>query len=175
MMDKNKINFWIDAATFVVFVILVFTGFLLYTHAFGGSGREGGFTIGGLSWKDIHMIASLVFLALIIVHLVFHRSWGATCGKKYTGVGLWILGALMGLLLLAAVCVPFFFAGEHPGGNGYRGGRGVDYGIESNLSGFNRGPGPGRISGDVNLKTVEIPAKTAPGTRAGGHRWGKNR
>jgi len=175
MMDKNKINFWIDAATFVVFVVLVFTGFLLYTHAFGGGGGEGDFTLGGLNFKDIHVIASLIFLALIIAHLLLHRSWGAACGKKYASIGSWILGAFMGFLLLAAVCVPFFFAGEHTGGNGYRGGRGEGYGIESDLSGFNRGPGPGRISDYEVLETGIAPAKTAPGTGAGGHRWGRNR
>lgn len=175
-MDKNRINFWVDAATFVVFIVLVFTGFLLYTHAFGGGGREGGFTLGDLNLKDIHVIASLIFLALIIVHLVLHYSWGGACGKRYTGIGPWVLGTITGLLLLGSVFVPFFLVGDTArGGGGYRGGRGEGYGIESDLSGFNRGHGPGRISDYEVLETGVAPAKTAPGTGAGGHRWGKNR
>ena len=174
-MDKNRINFWIDVAIFGVFIVLVFSGFLLHLHPSGnGGGRV--LTLAGRDWKDLHMLSAMIFLALVVVHLALHRSWGGACGKKYTGIGPWILGTVTGLLLLAAVCVPFFLVGDTPGGGGgYRGGRGEGYGIESNLSGFNRGSGPGRIAGDEDLEAVEAPAETTTDRGGGGNRWGKNR
>ena len=174
-MEKNRINFWVDAAIFILFIVLVFSGFLLHLHPFGGGGGSI-LTLTGQDWKGLHMLTAQVFLILVIAHLVLHRSWGGTCGKKYTGIGPRVLGAITGFLLLAAVCVPFFLVGDSTGGGGgYRGGRGEGYGIESDASGFNRGSGPAKIAGYENLETVEAPAETTPNGGGRGNRWGKNR
>jgi len=174
-MNRNRTNFWIDVAIFVVFLVLVFTGFLLHLLPSGGGGGSV-LNLTGQDWKGLHMLSAMVFIVLVVVHLVLHRSWGGACGKKYVGIGPWVLGIITGILFLAAVCIPFFLAGDNTGeGNGYRGGRGEGYGIESNLSGINRGPGPGGIPNDTRLEPFEASTKTTPGRETGGHRWGKKR
>jgi hypothetical protein len=174
-MDNNRINFWVDVATFVVFLVLVFTGFLLHLHPFGGGGSI--LDISGQDWKGLHMLSAMLFLVLVIVHLVLHRSWGGACGKKYTGIGPWVLGTIVGVLLLAAVFIPFMLVGDRAGaggGGGYRGGRGEEYGIESNLSGVAPGSGPGRLAGEVEID-IDNPSSKTTGGGGGGNRWGQNR
>jgi len=175
-MDRNRINFWVDVAAFVVFLVLVFTGFILHLHPSGG-GAGSVLDISGQDWKGIHMLSAMLFLVLIIVHLVLHRSWGGACGKRYTGIGPWILGTIVGVLLLASVFVPFMLVGDRTGagGGGYRGGRGEGYGIESSLSGVTPGSGPGRSAGDGKADIDTTSPDTAGGGGGGGNRWGQNR
>lgn len=176
-MDKNRINLWFAVAMFVVFIVLVFSGFLLHLHPFGNGGGGGSvLNLTGQEWKRLHMLSAMIFLAFVIVHLVLHCSWGGAYGKKYTGIGPWVLGTITGLLLLGAVLVPFFLVGDATGGAGeYRGGRGKGYGIESNVSGGPRGGRSGVLLGDKTVTGDYISPETARSEGGGGHRWGRNR
>jgi len=81
---KNKINLIIDIVAFAAFLMSSSTGVVLWrVFPTGGRFRGGGFLTGeniflGLlhhQWNTLHIYASLIFLALILTHLIFHWAW----------------------------------------------------------------------------------------------------
>lgn len=81
-MDKAKLNYLLDAATALAFVVSGATGAAFMVMGDGGyqGGRNPGFATAflGLSrgtWSDLHTWASLVLVAGVALHVVFHWRW----------------------------------------------------------------------------------------------------
>jgi len=81
---KNKINLIIDIVAFVAFLISSLTGIILWRVFPTGGGFRGGGSLTGENiflgllhrqWSVLHIYASLIFLALILTHLIFHWTW----------------------------------------------------------------------------------------------------
>ena len=75
-MNKSQQNFIIDALSLAAFLLLVSTGLLMRYALPPGSGHD--VTIWGLDrheWGGLHFWVSLVFIALMIIHLIWHWSW----------------------------------------------------------------------------------------------------
>jgi hypothetical protein len=79
-MKHLTLNTLIDLGSLIAFVPTLFTGLVLYLYLPSGAGK------GGASWMGIsrhdwilyHNIASFVFAALIIVHLLLHWTFFRT-------------------------------------------------------------------------------------------------
>ena len=81
-MNKAKLNLMLDAVIGVAFLLSGITGIAFLVMGEGGyqGGRNPGFSTSflGLSrgmWSDLHTWASLVMMAGVVVHLVFHWRW----------------------------------------------------------------------------------------------------
>jgi hypothetical protein len=122
-MKRTQLNFAIDAATFVAFLLLLSTGLLLqYQLPVGSGGLEGrgaGHGAGDREisllwgwtrheWGHIHYWIAGVLVAVLATHLILHWKW-IVCVVKGThndvsghrfGVG---IASLLGLILLAAI------------------------------------------------------------------------
>ena len=85
-MRRATVNFVIDAMAFLAFVCLTVTGVLLkYAPRGRGGGPHGSGDWLGVShevWSDIHFVASIVFVVLILVHIILHWSWVKTSVKS---------------------------------------------------------------------------------------------
>lgn len=88
MKKRTTFNFIVDLFSFISFAILILSGFAIkYMPHGGGHGRgyHGGqgsaegpslfLNITRHKWGDIHFIVSIVFIALVLVHLVMHWNW----------------------------------------------------------------------------------------------------
>ena len=81
-MNKAKLNYLLDAVIGLAFLLSGVTGVAFLLMGSGGyqGGRNPGFATAllGLSretWSDLHTWASLVMIAGIAVHIVFHWKW----------------------------------------------------------------------------------------------------
>lgn len=67
-ISRIGINFWIDALAFISFVICTITGYAMME--------------GEHMWGKLHNLAGWILVALVILHLISHRSWIATMISK---------------------------------------------------------------------------------------------
>ena len=73
-MDKAKLNYWLDAAIAVAFLLSAISGLVFLLPVGLGSGS----VILGLSyqvWDALHVWSTLAMIAGVLVHLVLHRKW----------------------------------------------------------------------------------------------------
>ncbi len=62
------------------------------------------FTVYGLSikiWKMIHILSSLIFLVLTVLHIYFNREWIKKVGSKKLNLNV-VIGLLIGILIILA-------------------------------------------------------------------------
>ena len=73
-MNKAKLNYWLDAAIGVAFLLSAISGlvFLLPVGSSSGSGILG---LSYQAWDDLHTWSSLAMIAGVLVHLVLHWRW----------------------------------------------------------------------------------------------------
>ena len=110
-MKKVTLNFWVDAVSFVVLLLITWTGFLIHYVLPAGEGRGKNWYLWGLSRHDygnIHFYLAIAMAVLVLIHLWLHWLWvcsvfnnllGLSQPQKKTRV-LWGVGILLGLVLL---------------------------------------------------------------------------
>ena len=76
-MNRAKLNYWLDAAIGVAFLLSAISGlaFLLPAGLGSGSGILG---LSYQAWDVLHIWSSLAMIAGVLVHLVLHRKWIVT-------------------------------------------------------------------------------------------------
>lgn len=105
-MKRAHFNFIIDAIAFAGFVFLTSTGVLMRYLLPPGSGRFA--TLWGLDrhqWGAIHFWVSVVFFAILALHLLLHWRWivGLLSGRATEESGLRLGLGLVGVLTLIAL------------------------------------------------------------------------
>jgi hypothetical protein len=89
MTKRVTLNFIVDLISFIVFVGLAFTGFIvkfILPPGTGGLGRElsGGrgreevkylWSMTRHEWGDIHFYLAVGFATLMVVHIILHWGW----------------------------------------------------------------------------------------------------
>lgn len=129
-MKRSKFIFLNDLISFIAFVLVVSTGFLLRYILPPGSGRLIGEGSGlktasrpitllwGLTrqeWGAIHFWISVILMAILAMHLLFHWRWIIAMfkGQPREGSGIRAGLGIFGLIALAAIAVsPFFSSPE---------------------------------------------------------------
>jgi len=73
-VNKAKLNYWLDAAIGVTFLLSAISGlvFLLPIGLSSGSGILG---LSYQAWDDLHIWSSLAMITGVLVHLVLHWRW----------------------------------------------------------------------------------------------------
>lgn len=97
-MEKNKKrsqisrtgkNFWIDSLAFLIFLICAISGYAIMDSNHEENGVYPGenrsdtglmnadlfWGIARFEWAHIHNITGWIVVALVIVHLIYHRTW----------------------------------------------------------------------------------------------------
>ncbi|MCK4959906.1 MAG: DUF4405 domain-containing protein [Planctomycetes bacterium] len=88
-MKRNTLNFWIDALTFLVFFMKIWTGLLIHYILPAGQGRGRSLFLWGLNRHDygvIHFYMAVAMIALIIVHICLHWSWICSIWARLIGI-----------------------------------------------------------------------------------------
>ncbi len=116
-MKRASLISWVDLLSFITFVLMIATGFLLEYILPPGSGRidHGGLhkpitVVWGLTrhqWGDIHFWVAIALMACMAVHLWIHWKWILVSFKGDTPQGTRVrvligLAGLIGLLLVFA-------------------------------------------------------------------------
>ena len=83
MKNKAKINYFVDLAIGIGFIVSAISGIILLI-AGGSGGYQGGrnpafnqaiFLFARFTWKDIHNWSSLIMTAGVLGHLILHWNW----------------------------------------------------------------------------------------------------
>lgn len=93
-MNRTVFNFWVDLLSFVVFILMVFTGLIIYyVLPPCGNCTGQGCTVEALLWGmdrhffgKIHFYLSLGMIILMIEHLVLHWTWVCSMCSRVLGV-----------------------------------------------------------------------------------------
>jgi hypothetical protein len=113
-MTKKSINFWIDIAIFIVFILVVFTGIVLREF----SADLSGYTVLGVPRKelaDLHWVLALSMIICIFAHLVLHWGWAKASFKKQLRVGPKTLAiTAIALILVSMIIAPVYLTRDLP-------------------------------------------------------------
>ena len=77
-MKKIKVNYIVDFLAFLSFIVISFTGIVLYFIFPSGTRSRGSIEFLGMiknEWISIHDCFALIFVILIIIHLIMHWVW----------------------------------------------------------------------------------------------------
>jgi hypothetical protein len=93
-MQRVRVNAVVDILAFVSFVLSLISGIIPWKALPSGGGSSSGQeTAHALflwlergEWKDLHVYASLVFAALMVLHLLLHWRW-IHCIPRYFARG----------------------------------------------------------------------------------------
>jgi len=107
-MKRINLNFIIDVAAFVGFVLLTTTGVLMRYILPPGSGRYS--TIWSLDrheWGGIHFWISVVFFSILALHLILHWRWivNVVAGRSHEGSGFRAGLGIVGLVTVVALAI----------------------------------------------------------------------
>jgi hypothetical protein len=115
-MNRNAVNYCIDALAGLCMVVMVLTGYILRFVLPSGSNRTHVlWSLGRHEWGTIHFWSSLVLLAVLVLHYLMHADWimvmtgrgmKRQIGDRHTrirmavwlGLGVILVGVLMGQL-----------------------------------------------------------------------------
>ncbi len=148
-MQRQALNFVIDAAALLVMLAMVATGFLLKWVLPPGSRGGHGLQLWGLTrhdWGDVHFWLAMALLLLALVHVALHWAWVCALVTRWVGGSSpgvstasrskqWLYGT--GVLIMCCLLVAGFLwlaraqtqrgdGDEERGRGGLRGGRGAD-------------------------------------------------
>ncbi|HQH27234.1 MAG TPA: DUF4405 domain-containing protein [Oligoflexia bacterium] len=111
-MAKELLNYLVDAAAFVVFVLLISTGFVLEEALPRGSGGKAVlWGLGRHDWGEVHFVLALILILLIAVHLLLHWRWiicvtkGHDCKNRCWRT---VLASVILAAVAALAAAPFF-------------------------------------------------------------------
>jgi len=81
--SKAVFNFWIDVLAFLTFLISTISGLALmhpgsHSLAIGSSTGDALLGLSRFEWQHLHTQFSLIFVAMIAIHLIMHRRWFAS-------------------------------------------------------------------------------------------------
>jgi cytochrome b subunit of formate dehydrogenase len=88
MSSKGKINYWIDVAIAVAFLLSALSGLVLF---FAPSGYQGGrnpyygqtvLLLSTQAWNTVHTWASVAMISGVGAHLVLHWDWLVCMSKR---------------------------------------------------------------------------------------------
>lgn len=77
-MNKAKINYWVDAALALSYIITAVTGLIIFFFLPGGvkQGRLQEFMgIIKENWTSVHNWVGIAMIVLSLVHLMLHWNW----------------------------------------------------------------------------------------------------
>jgi hypothetical protein len=94
MLSRSEQNAIVDICALISFLPSLISGLVLFLVLPSGGGGSGGgkgvldaVEFLGLTravWKDLHNYSSLIFAALIIIHLVLHWRYFRTLSNRFT-------------------------------------------------------------------------------------------
>lgn len=79
---KARINFWIDAVAFLIFLICTISGAALMRMQRDGYNAEAGFLneelfwgLPSYEWGNLHNLTGWISVALVLIHIIMHWRW----------------------------------------------------------------------------------------------------
>ncbi len=80
---KAGFNFWIDVLALLTFLISAISGLALmhpgsHSLAIGSPTGDALLGLSRFEWQHLHTQFSLIFVALVAIHLIMHRRWFAS-------------------------------------------------------------------------------------------------
>lgn len=116
-MKTKSLNFWIDIAIFIAFILVVFTGIVLREFPVDLSG----YTVLGAPRKelaDLHWVLALSMIIFIFAHLMLHWGWAKASFKKHLRIGPRALAVTaVVLIVISMIAAPVYLTRDLPAAN----------------------------------------------------------
>ena len=83
MINKTKMNYWIDIGLLITFLLVTITGIMKWP----GLGVSRLFE--NIPWREMSLIhdwSGLIMAILVLVHIVLHWNWIIAMTKNYLGM-----------------------------------------------------------------------------------------
>lgn len=74
-MSKSRRNYYVDIATLLPFILLLFTGIIMLIYHTGKPYLETTLGKDGDFWLDTHIVFAVISFVMIIIHLSLHLNW----------------------------------------------------------------------------------------------------
>ena len=113
-MKKNTTNFWVDIIIFIDLMAVIFTGILIHRFPYE---LKGGTILGfpRFEWGDLHWVLALFLIFLILLHLVFHRTWAKVSFKKYLKIEPKVLAiTVIAITIFCGIVAPLYLTKDFP-------------------------------------------------------------
>ena len=120
-MKQSRLIKWVDLLSFLILVWMVATGLLLEYSLPARSGLDQLWGLTRHQWGSVHFYSSMLFLALMLVHLLTHAKYirHALAGKAPREQNYRLAAGGLGLVALVLMVVVMLFAPvEELGGGG---------------------------------------------------------
>ena len=113
-MKKKSLNFWINIAIFIDFILVVFTGIVLREFSVDLSA----YTVLGVPRKelaDLHWVLALSMIVFIFAHLVLHWVWAKVSFRKHLRLGPKALAVTaIVLVVISMIVAPVYLTKDLP-------------------------------------------------------------
>ncbi|RLB27111.1 MAG: hypothetical protein DRG87_12110 [Deltaproteobacteria bacterium] len=113
-MKKKSLNFWINIAIFIDFILVVFTGIVLREFSVDLSA----YTVLGVPRKelaDLHWVLALSMILFIFAHLVLHWDWAKVSFRKHLRLGPKALAVTaIVLVVISMIVAPVYLTKDLP-------------------------------------------------------------
>ncbi|MGB9748457.1 MAG: DUF4405 domain-containing protein [Candidatus Woesearchaeota archaeon] len=89
-MNKIRINYFLDLAMIVLFLVCAFTGVVIFFMGNGGfqGGRNHNYRTNFLgmqrsSLKDFHSYSGIILIIMMTIHIILHFDWILNMTKSF--------------------------------------------------------------------------------------------
>jgi hypothetical protein len=80
-MVNQKIDYFVDLFLGITFLVVAFSGFIMYFVPWGSESIILGISRG--NWPKIHAISSFTMVGLVFLHLALHFKWIGSMTKSF--------------------------------------------------------------------------------------------
>lgn len=114
-IPKSKRNYYVDIATLLPFLLLLFTGIIMLIYHTGKPYPETTLGLDGHFWLDTHIFFAVISMAMVSAHLYLHLTWFK---KLFTGKlknKYWVRNLTLVIVFLFTLLtsfIPLIFLGE---------------------------------------------------------------
>ncbi|WP_075602842.1 DUF4405 domain-containing protein [Saccharicrinis aurantiacus] len=100
-LQKAKRNYYVDMASLLPFLLMIFTGIILLGYHAGKSTSQLTLSMSSNFWLNAHIVTSIITIGLVCVHLYQHISWFKKLFIKGGKSKKWIRNLILLILFIA--------------------------------------------------------------------------
>ena len=106
-LSKSQRNYYVDIATLLPFLLLLFTGIIMLMYHAGNPATETILSKDADFWLKAHVVFAVVSLVMVSLHLSLHFKWFRKLFSGQLNNKYWIRNLILVILFLATTLTAF--------------------------------------------------------------------